>query len=142
VEVCDFELGFDIYFIFYIRTNAILFRLPVLAGAAAYAIAEASAWRGTLEVRPRLAKKFYGVVGAAMIIGLILNYAGFNAVKMLFWAAVLNGVLAPPLIVLVVLLTSNKKIMGKRTNPAILKWFGWATAAIMVAAAIAMFATM
>jgi NRAMP (natural resistance-associated macrophage protein)-like metal ion transporter len=116
--------------------------VPVLAGAAAYAIAEASAWRGTLEDRPRLAKKFYGVVGAAMIIGLILNYAGFNAVKMLFWAAVLNGVLAPPLIVLVVLLTSNKKIMGQRANPPVLKWLGWATAVIMAVAAIAMFATM
>jgi Mn2+/Fe2+ NRAMP family transporter len=116
--------------------------VPVLAGAAAYAIAEASAWRGTLEDRPRLAKKFYGVVGAAMIIGLILNYAGFNAVRMLFWATILNGVLAPPLIVLVVLLTSNREIMGTRTNPPILKWLGWATAVIMAAAAIAMFATM
>ncbi|HXL81065.1 MAG TPA: Nramp family divalent metal transporter [Pyrinomonadaceae bacterium] len=116
--------------------------VPVLAGAAAYAIAEASAWRGTLEDRPHLAKKFYGVVSAAMVIGLILNYAGFNAVKMLFWAAVLNGVLAPPLIVLVVLLTCNKKIMGKRTNSPALKWLGWATAVIMAAAAIAMFATM
>jgi NRAMP (natural resistance-associated macrophage protein)-like metal ion transporter len=116
--------------------------VPVLAGAGAYAIAEASAWRGTLEDRPRLAKRFYGIVGAAMIIGLILNYAGFNAVKMLFWAAVLNGVLAPPLIVLVVLLTGNKKIMGHRTNPPILKWLGWATAVIMAVAAIAMFATM
>ncbi len=116
--------------------------VPVLAGAAAYAIAEASAWRATLEDRPHLAKKFYGVVGAAMIIGLILNYAGFNAVKMLFWAAVLNGVLAPPLIVLVVLLTCNKKIMGNRTNPPLLKWLGWITAVIMAAAAIAMFATM
>jgi len=116
--------------------------VPVLAGAAAYAIAEASAWRGTLEDRPHLAKKFYGVVSAAMVIGLILNYAGFNAVKMLFWAAVLNGVLAPPLIVLVVLLTCNKKIMGNRTNPPVLKWLGWATAVIMAVAAIAMFVTM
>lgn len=116
--------------------------VPVLAGAAAYAIAEASAWRGTLEDRPHLAKKFYGVVSAAMVLGLILNYAGFNAVKMLFWAAVLNGVLAPPLIVLVVLLTCNKKIMGNRTNPPVLKWLGWATAVIMAAAAIAMFVTM
>jgi NRAMP (natural resistance-associated macrophage protein)-like metal ion transporter len=116
--------------------------VPVLAGAAAYAIAEANAWRGTLEDRPRLAKKFYGVVAAAMVIGLILNYAGFNAVKMLFWAAVLNGVLAPPLIVLVVLLTCNKKIMGKRANPPLLKWLGWATATIMAVAAIALFATL
>jgi Mn2+/Fe2+ NRAMP family transporter len=61
---------------------------------------------------------------------------------MLFLAAVLNGVLAPPLIVLVVLLTSNKNVMGKRVNPPVLKWLGWATAAIMSAAAIGMFATM
>jgi NRAMP (natural resistance-associated macrophage protein)-like metal ion transporter len=115
--------------------------VPVLAGAAAYAVAEAGAWRGTLEDRPHLAKRFYGVVGISMIIGLALNYAGFNAVKMLFWAAVLNGVLAPPLIVLVVLLSSNKKIMGKRTNPPLLRALGWATAVIMAAAAIAMFAT-
>jgi NRAMP (natural resistance-associated macrophage protein)-like metal ion transporter len=116
--------------------------VPVLAGAAAYAIAEAGAWRGSLEDKPRLAIRFYAVVGAAMVLGLSLNYAGVNAVKMLFWSAVLNGVLAPPLIVLVVLLTSSRKIMGNRANPPILKWLGWATAAIMAVAAVAMFATM
>ena len=116
--------------------------VPVLAGAAAYAVAEASAWRGTLEDKPRLAKKFYAIVASAMILGLVLDYAGFNAVKMLFWSAVLNGVLAPPLIVLVVLLTSSRKIMGERTNPPILRWLGWATAVIMALAAVAMFATM
>jgi len=116
--------------------------VPVLAGAAAYAVAEARNWRGTLEDKPRLAKKFYAIVAAAMILGLVLDYAGFNAVKMLFWSAVLNGVLAPPLIVLVVLLTSSQTIMGKRANPPILKWLGWITAAVMTAAAVAMFATM
>jgi Mn2+/Fe2+ NRAMP family transporter len=60
---------------------------------------------------------------------------------MLFWSAVLNGVLAPPLIVLVVLLTSSRKVMGERTNPPLLKWLGWATAAIMTAATVAMIAT-
>ena len=116
--------------------------VPVLAGSAAYAVAEAGNWRGTLEARPRLARKFYAIVASAMVLGLVLNYLGINAVKMLFWSAVLNGVLAPPLIVLVVLLTSSEKIMGKRTNSPILKWLGWATAAIMAAAAVAMFATM
>lgn len=116
--------------------------VPVLAGAAAYAIAEARVWRGTLEDKPQLAKKFYAVVAVSMLLGLSLNYAGIHAVKMLFLAAVLNGVLAPPLIVLVVLLTSNKKVMGNRVNPPVLKWLGWATAAIMAAAAIGMFATM
>src|SRR5439155_17925239 len=85
--------------------------VPVLAGSAAYAVAEAKAWRGTLEDRPRLARKFYAVIAVAMLVGLALDYVGFNAVKMLFWSAVLNGVLAPPLIVLVVLLTSNPDIM-------------------------------
>ena len=87
--------------------------VPVLAGSAAYAVAEASNWRGTLEARPRLARKFYAIVASAMVLGLVLDYVGINAVKMLFWSAVLNGVLAPPLIVLVVLLTSSEKIMGK-----------------------------
>jgi NRAMP (natural resistance-associated macrophage protein)-like metal ion transporter len=116
--------------------------VPVLAGAAAYAVAEAGNWRGTLEDKPRLAKKFYAIVASSMILGLVFNYAGFNAVKMLFWSAVLNGVLAPPLIVLVVLLTSSKKVMGDRVNPPLLKWLGWATAAVMAVAAVAMFATM
>jgi Mn2+/Fe2+ NRAMP family transporter len=77
-----------------------------------------------------------------MLLGLLLNYVGIHAARMLFLAAVLNGVLAAPLIVLVVLLTSNKKVMGKRVNPPVLKWLGWATAVIMTVAAIGMFATM
>ena len=116
--------------------------VPVLAGAAAYAIAEARVWRGTFEDKPPLAKKFYAVVAVSMLLGLSLNYAGIHAVKMLFLAAVLNGILAPPLIVLVVLLTSSKKVMGHRANSPVLKWLGWAAAAIMAAAAIGMFATM
>ena len=116
--------------------------IPVLAGAAAYAVAEAAAWRGTLEDRPPLAKKFYAVIAAAMLVGLALDYLGIDAVKMLFWSAVLNGVLAAPLIVIVVLLTSSKKIMGTRVNSPMLKILGWATAAIMAAAAVAMFITM
>jgi NRAMP (natural resistance-associated macrophage protein)-like metal ion transporter len=116
--------------------------VPVLAGAAAYAVAEAKEWDGSLDAKPRLAKKFYAIVASAMILGLVLDYAGINAVKMLFWSAVLNGVLAPPLIVLVVLLTSSEKIMGGRVNTPILKWLGWATAVIMAVSAIAMFATM
>jgi NRAMP (natural resistance-associated macrophage protein)-like metal ion transporter len=116
--------------------------IPVLAGAAAYAVAEAAAWRGTLEDRPPLAKKFYAVIAAAMLLGLALDYLGIDAVKMLFWSAVLNGVLAAPLIVIVVLLTSSKKIMGTRVNSPILKILGWTTAGIMAAAAVAMFITM
>jgi NRAMP (natural resistance-associated macrophage protein)-like metal ion transporter len=116
--------------------------VPVLAGAAAYAVSEARFWPGSLEDKPRLAKKFYAVVALSMILGLVLDFAGFNAVKMLFWSAVLNGVLAPPLIVLVVLLTSSRRVMGDRVNPPLLKWLGWACAVVMTVAALAMFATM
>lgn len=115
--------------------------VPVLAGSCAYALSEAGAWRGSLEDRPRLAPKFYAVLAASMALGLALDFLGFNAVRMLFWSAVTNGVLAPPLIVLVVLLTSDPKVMGEHANPPLLRLLGWATAAVMAAAAVAMFMT-
>ena len=116
--------------------------VPVLAGSAAYAVAEASRWRGTLEDRPGVSRKFYTVVAVSMVLGLVLDFVGFNAVKMLFYSAVLNGVLAPPLIVLVILLTSNRDVMGTRVSSRPLRYLGWATAAIMTAAAVGMLATM
>lgn len=112
--------------------------VPVLAGSAAYAISEAMHWRGSLDDRPRAAPKFYAVLTIAVVTGLALDYLGFNAVRMLFWAAVVNGVLAPPLIVLVVLLSSDKKVMGTRVNPTLLKWLGWLTAGVMITATGAM----
>ena len=119
-----------------------LLAVPVLAGSAAYAVAEAKNWRGTLEDRPRISPGFYAVVAVSMLLGLALDFVGFNAIKMLFYSAVLNGVLAPPLVVLIVLLTSNPKIMGNRTSSRPLRYLGWATAAIMTAAAVGMFLTM
>jgi NRAMP (natural resistance-associated macrophage protein)-like metal ion transporter len=116
--------------------------VPVLAGSAAYAVAEAKDWRGTLEDRPRISPGFYAVVAVAMLLGLTLDFVGFNAIKMLFYSAVLNGVLAPPLVVLIVLLTSNPKVMGTRVSSRPLRYLGWATAAIMAAAAVGMFLTM
>ncbi|MEN3334447.1 MAG: hypothetical protein V7641_3812 [Blastocatellia bacterium] len=112
--------------------------IPVLAGSAAYAIAEAMHWRGSLNDKPRIAPKFYGVLAAAVVLGLALNALKLNAVKMLFYAAVVNGLLAPPLVVLVTLLTSDKRIMGKHTNSPLIKYLGWITAAVMTAASIAM----
>jgi len=113
--------------------------VPVLAGSSAYAISEAMFWRGSLDRKPRLAPKFYGVLVVAMILGVALDYVGLDAVKMLFWSAVANGVLAPPLIVLVVLLTSDHSVMGDRVNPPLLKWMGWLAAVVMTGAALAMF---
>jgi Mn2+/Fe2+ NRAMP family transporter len=113
--------------------------VPVLAGSCAYAIAESASWRAaSLNQKPRVARQFYAVIAVSVLIGLALDYTGINAVKMLFWSAVLNGVLAPPLVILVVLLTSDKKVMGTRTNSRAAKLLGWVCAAVMTAAAVAL----
>jgi Mn2+/Fe2+ NRAMP family transporter len=114
----------------------------VLAGSCAYTIAEAASWkRASLGDSPQRAPQFYMVIAGAMVVGLALDFAGLNAVKMLFWSAVVNGVLAPPLIVLVVLLTSDKKVMGTRTNSRGAKVLGWICAGLMSAAAVALAVT-
>ena len=113
--------------------------VPVLAGSCAYAVAEGARWReASLNLPPKLAGKFYAVIGVSILIGLAFDFAGLNAVKMLFWSAILNGLLAPPLVIMVVLLTSDRKVMGSRVNSPIMKAFGWACAAVMSAAAIAL----
>jgi Mn2+/Fe2+ NRAMP family transporter len=91
--------------------------------------------------RPKQARAFYAVMVTAMGLGLALNYFGFNAVKMLFLSAVINGLLAPPLILLVILLTSSRKVMGEHVSPPLLKYLGWATFLVMAAAAVGLLAT-
>jgi NRAMP (natural resistance-associated macrophage protein)-like metal ion transporter len=116
--------------------------VPVLAGSCAYAIAEAASWSPpSLSKKPGRAPGFYVVIGGAMVVGLALDFAGLNAVKMLFWAAIVNGVLAPPLVVLVVLLTSDKKVMGQRVNSRGAQVLGWICAGVMSAAAVALLVT-
>lgn len=114
--------------------------VPVLAGSSAYAWGEAAGWRSSLDEKLMTAKKFYTVVGLSMGIGMALDAFGFNAVAMLFWSAVLNGLLAPPLIVLVLLLTSSSDVMGARVNGPILKSLGWITAAAMGFCAVTLIA--
>ncbi len=116
--------------------------VPVLAGSCAYAIAEAASWKGeSLNDKPRRAPRFYLVIAAAMVVGLALDFAGLNAVKMLFWSAILNGLLAPPLVILVVLLTSDKRVMRGRVNSRGAKVLGWICAAMMTAAALGLLVT-
>ena len=113
--------------------------VPVLAGSCAYAIAEAAKWRSaSLNMKPRLAPRFYAVIGVSIIVGLAFDSAGMNAVKMLFWSAILNGLLAPPLVVMIVLLTSDRKVMGNRVNSRIMQILGWICALVMTAAAVAL----
>ena len=110
--------------------------VPVLAGSCAYAIGEAARWRGSLDRHPRTAKKFYGVIAASVGGGIAINYFGLNAIKMLFTAAVINGLLAPPIILIVLLLTADKTVMGDAVNPRLLSVLGWLAFAAMTAAAL------
>jgi Mn2+/Fe2+ NRAMP family transporter len=112
--------------------------VPVLAGSAAYAVAEGMAWRASLDERPKVAIKFYGVLAVSVLAGLALTLAGVSAVRMLFLAAVVNGLLAPPLVIVVTLLTSDRKVMGDCVSSPTLRWLGWITAAVMIAAGVAM----
>lgn len=115
--------------------------VPVLAGSCAYAIAEAFAWRGSLDRRPRRAKNFYIVLAVAIGLGVALNYAGLNAINLLFTTAVINGVLAPPLILIVLLLTRDRTVMGDAVNSRIVGFLGWVTFVIMVVAALGLVIT-
>ena len=116
--------------------------VPVLAGSTAYAVSEGAGWRNSLEYRPHGAPEFYFILLVALGIGGALNYFGFGVVAMLFWSAVINGVLAPPLIVLVVLMSCDRRIMGRRVASPLLRFLGWFAAAIMTLAAVGMFATL
>ena len=115
--------------------------VPVLAGSCAYAIAEAADWVGSLEVHPPLAHGFYAVIALRWRSASAWITPGLNAVKMLFWSAVLNGALAPPLLVLVVLLTSRADVMGEHRNGPLLRSLGWTCAGVMLLATVIMFAT-
>lgn len=118
-----------------------LLAVPVLTGSAAYAVAETFDWPSGLNEKPRHAKKFYVVIAASTLIGVLIDFAGINPISALFWTAVINGVVAPPLLVVVMLVANNKRVMGKRTNGVFTNIVGWLAAAVMFVAAITMFAT-
>jgi NRAMP (natural resistance-associated macrophage protein)-like metal ion transporter len=118
-----------------------LLAVPVLTGSAAFAVAETFGWQSGLDEKPRHAKKFYGVIAASTLVGVAIDFLGINPISALFWTAVINGVVAPPLLVVVMLVSSNKRVMGKRTNGRFTKIIGWLAAVVMFAAAIGMLAT-
>ena len=110
--------------------------VPVLSGSAAYAVAEAGAWRRGMNAKPSQAHHFYIVIVLSMLIGMGLNFAGVNPMRMLFGAAVVNGVLAPPLIVVILLICNNRKVMGNKRNGWLINMGGIAAALLMGAGAI------
>ena len=118
-----------------------LLALPVLGGSAAYAVGEALRWPVGLERKAKEAKAFYAVLALATLVGLALNFTKVDAIKALVWAAIINGVTAAPVMCLMMLLASRRKVMGKFTLPAYLKISGWMAAVIMALAAAGMLLT-
>ncbi len=115
-----------------------LLAVPVLAGSASYAIAEAFGWKEGLYRRFTQAYGFYGVIAAATVIGLFINFTPIRPFQMLYYSAILNGLCAPPLIVLILLIGNNQQIMGRHTNSRASNIAGWGIAGIMALAAVAM----
>jgi len=116
-----------------------LIGVPVLAGSAAYALAEAMGWNWGLERNASDARGFYGVIAVSVLAGLLIQYSPISPMKALFWSAVINGVVAVPLMVVVILMASDKAVMGAYTASRSLVVLGWIATAVMGAAAVRMF---
>jgi NRAMP (natural resistance-associated macrophage protein)-like metal ion transporter len=115
--------------------------VPVLAGSAAYAVAETFQWHASLESRPRQAGKFYLVLSAAIVIGIVLNFVGIDPIRALYWSAVVNGVVAVPLMFMLMLMSTKKAVVGKFALPPYLRAAGWAATAVMLLASLGFLAT-
>jgi Mn2+/Fe2+ NRAMP family transporter len=116
-----------------------LIGVPVLAGSAAYALSEAMDWKWGLERKATDARGFYGVIAVSVLAGLGIQYLPISPMKALFWSAVINGVVAVPLMVVIILLATNKSVMGTFTVSRSLIILGWIATAVMGAAAVRMF---
>ena len=111
--------------------------VPVLAGSASYALSESFGWRYGLYKKLKEAYAFYGVIILAMVLGVIMNFVGIDPIKSLIYTAIANGLIAPIILSQIVLMSSNKKIMGNWTNGLITRIIGWSITLIMTVAGIA-----
>jgi Mn2+/Fe2+ NRAMP family transporter len=118
-----------------------LLAIPVFAGSAAYALAESRNWPSGLDRQPTEAKAFYGAIVIATAIGVVLNFTPVDPIRALFWAAVVNGVVAVPVMIAMMVLASQSKVMGEFVVRGRLKGFGWCAAAIMAAVVVGMIVT-
>jgi Mn2+/Fe2+ NRAMP family transporter len=115
--------------------------VPVLAGSAAYALDEALDWPTELTRRPLDAKAFYSAIAAATLIGVAINLVDLDPIKALFWSAVINGVVAVPLMIVIMLMAMQRQVMGAFILPRLLWAMGWMSTGAMAAAVAAMFLT-
>jgi len=114
-----------------------LLAVPVLAGSVAYAVCEAFGWREGLARKPREARAFYGTIAAATMMGVALNFLGIDPIKALYWSAVLNGLMAAPVMAAMLLIACNPDIMGKLVLSLPMRVMGWLATAVMAAASAA-----
>jgi Mn2+/Fe2+ NRAMP family transporter len=115
-----------------------LLAVPVLAGSAAYALAEARRWPEGLARKPKAAKAFYATIAVATMVGALINFSPINPIKALFWSAVINGVVAVPVMAIMMILTANPKIMGEFVVGGALRAVGWIATGVMAAAVVGM----
>jgi NRAMP (natural resistance-associated macrophage protein)-like metal ion transporter len=118
-----------------------LLAVPVLAGSGAYALGEALGWPTGLGRRPLDAKAFYAAIVASTLVGVLINFAGVDPIKALFWTAVLNGVVAVPLMVVMMVMAANPRVMGRFVLPPVLWAMGWLCTLVMLVAVTIMFVT-
>lgn len=119
-----------------------LLAIPVLAGSTAYAIGEGRRWKVGLSRKPKEAIAFYSVLALSGFCGIGLNFTPIDPIKALYWSAVVNGVLATPVMVLLMVLVRRPKVMGKLVVTGPLYWLGWAATAAMALCIVGMVATM
>jgi NRAMP (natural resistance-associated macrophage protein)-like metal ion transporter len=115
-----------------------LLAIPVLAGATAYAVGEGRRWPVGLARRPKEAAAFYAVLALSGAIGIALNFTPINPISALYWSAVINGVLAVPVMVLLMLMARHRKVMGSFVIGGLLYWLGWLSTAAMAVSVVAM----
>jgi len=115
--------------------------VPILTTSAASGVAEAAGWTFGLHQRVSKAPQFYAIVIAATVVGMAIDFLGINPITALVVTAVINGLLAAPLLILVMLVSNNREVMGERTNGRRLNVLGWGTTAVMAIAAIALVVT-
>jgi NRAMP (natural resistance-associated macrophage protein)-like metal ion transporter len=116
-----------------------LLAVPVLAGSAAYGVSEAFGWHATLEAKAPDAVGFYGIIAAATVVGLALGYTPIDPIKMLIWSAVLNGIVAVPIMAVMMVVVTRLSVMGRFSARPTLTFFGWAGTALMAVTVVALF---
>ena len=118
-----------------------LLAIPVLAGSTAYAVCETRGWKVGLDYKPWEAAGFYTIIAAAVCFGLAIDYSGLDPIKALYWSAVINGLIAVPMMAAMMVVATSRKKMGAFAAGPVLRILGWASTAVMAAAAVAMIAT-